>query len=98
MEFKLFYEGNLKSNSDKNEKNKIRHFFNKQLKILWNQMPLNEYRSYLAYPPEQNTISIITNIGNNWYAPLISNKIYLIADLDILLLQQGIMDPKTWTV
>jgi len=87
MEFRLIYEGKLKSNADKNFKHELRMHFNKQLKELWLQPPLSDYSSFLDENPKPDGLSIIDRIGIHKFAPLVSSKNKLICELEITMLQ-----------
>jgi len=87
VEFRLVYQGPLKSNGSVADKHKIRRDLHPQLKELWNQPPLNEYRDFLKPVPEEG--SIIETVGEFEFAPLVTSRLYLVADLDIVLLRPG---------
>ena len=87
MEFTLYYRGELKVNGKPKAKQELRRHFHSQLKNLWSQMPLNEMNSFLDLNPEQGKISIIKTIGNFNFAPLVTEKLNLIAELKITMLR-----------
>lgn len=90
MEFTLYYRGDLKSNRGPEDKHRLRCHFHAQLKELWRQKPLCEYRDLLALPgatPPEENLSVIRPINGFNFAPLVSERIHFIAELDILLLR-----------
>ena len=87
MEFRLIYGGTLKSHGDIKEKHKIRKYFHPQLKELWNQSPLKDYKDYLEVNPKDDKISVIERIGEYQFAPLVTAHLKLISELDIILLR-----------
>ena len=89
MEFRLIYQGPLKSNGSKEHKHQIRRALHPQLKELWNQPPLNDYREYLQPGPEKDSTSVIETVGNFQFAPLVTSRLNLIAELNIVLLRPG---------
>jgi len=90
MKFTLYYQGPLKSNQCKyirEHKHELRKCFHKQLKELWNQPPLNHFKDFLRNPTTLNNDTLIIKNKNFNFAPLISDKIYLVAKLGITLLR-----------
>ncbi|MBM7624747.1 hypothetical protein [Sporohalobacter salinus] len=88
MNFPLIYKGKLKSNGGIKHKHEIRKQFHPQLKELWSQSPLKEIKKeHLQTDPNQNNNSIIQEIKEFKFAPLITDELYLIASLDITLLR-----------
>ena len=87
MEFTLVYRGPLKSNGRPNDKQEIRRVFHRQLKELWSQNPLESFRRYLEDVPEKGEISIIRKVGSFRFAPLVAEKLRLVAELEIVLLR-----------
>lgn len=86
MEFYLTYMGPLKSNAKAKEKHKIRKYIEPQLKRLWNIAPLSDYPEWLRLEPKQDTHNVIKEVGGYKFAPLITSKLYLVCQLDIVLL------------
>lgn len=84
MEFTLYYEGELKSNGNKKHKHSIRTYLHPQLKKLWDQPPLNRESCYLK---SDGPLSVIKEIAGFKFAPLITEKFQLIAELNISLLR-----------
>jgi hypothetical protein len=85
MEFTLYYRGELKSNRGPVEKQALRRVFHKQLHGLWNQMPLKERHDLITESlGEEN---IIFPINDFKFAPLVTERMNLIAELNIALLR-----------
>lgn len=84
MEFTLFYEGELKSNGDPVHKQQLRRAFHAQLNNLWQLEPLAGCREYLN---SAGDICLLENIGGFTFAPLISRKLCLAANVRITLLR-----------
>ncbi len=87
MEFRLIYQGELKSNARPPEKQVIRRYFHKQLEELWTQVPLIDFRKCLNPQAPAHEITIIQNISPFEFAPLVNAKLHLIAELEITLLR-----------
>ena len=87
MQFTLFYRGELKSNGNSAEKHKLRRCFHQQLKELWKQPPLDNSLDWLSPSPRKGKSSIIRRKGNFQFAPLVSQRLKLIADLEIMMLR-----------
>ncbi len=88
MEFCLFYEGELPSNGDKRDKHKIRTCLAPQLKVLWNQEPLNG-----LWNKKQNDATsrnpLEKEIGGYTFIPLVTSELHLHAEISIDLLRPG---------
>ena len=88
MEFTLYYRGPLKANRGAKEKHKLRQRFHSQLKELWNQKPLLAFQERLLDQTiKDQSINVIKKIGRFQFAPLIAEKVSLVAELDISLLR-----------
>jgi len=87
MEFTLHYRGRLKAHGTPQEKHLLRTHYHTQLKALWNQLPLNDHRDLLKPEPPERFISVIRQVGKFKFAPLVSSRIYLIAEIRITLLR-----------
>lgn len=87
MEFTLHYRGDLKANRGAKDKQKLRRHFHSQLSILWDQMPLNEMHRFLDKVPKKGEVSIIKSVNGYDFAPLINEKLNLIAELSIIMLR-----------
>jgi hypothetical protein len=90
VEFTLTYSGSLKGSKRKVEdKHALRCTFHEQLRTLWSQPPLAGSQVLI---PEQKTPGVdgaitVKKIGNFTFIPLITQKLYLFAELDVLLLR-----------
>ncbi len=87
MEFRLIYDGPLKSAGGVKHKHDIRKAFHEQFEILWKQNPLSSHQKLLADPPKKRDISIITGFSNFRFAPLVCEKLHLVCELDITILR-----------
>jgi len=94
MEFRLVYEGPLRAHSGardrRNHKQVIRRHLHPQLGILWGREPLKclvERRRYLE--PGGGNVCLLCPRGDFQFVPLVSDKLDLVASLDILLLRPG---------
>ena len=91
MEFTLVYQGPLKANGNPTVKQKLRRAFHKQLKQLWKQPPLVRCGPpegyFLDDNPPDGSLSIIEKVNSFRFAPLITSKLHLIAELDMTLLR-----------
>jgi hypothetical protein len=100
VEFTLYYRGPLRANGGREDKHQLRQYFHKQIKELWNQPPLNKYRSLFDpssnEPPgigehvvvvEHEEASVVRRVGTYEFASVVSSEIHLVADLTITLLR-----------
>jgi len=88
MEFMLHYRGPLKSNRGPEDKLLLRRHFHKQLSVLWNQMPLSQFRSSLLDPAGTDlSLNVLRTISGFTFAPLVATKLRLVAELEISLLR-----------
>lgn len=87
MEFSLLYQGPLKSNGTTQHKQEIRRVFHPQLKLLWQQTPLNSFNEILQENPPKGKISILQKVGDFTFAPLVNEKLKLYAELDLVFLR-----------
>lgn len=90
MRFRLVYQGRLKGGNtkDRTHIHEIRQRFHEQLRVLWQQEPASEHRIYyLQHPPQPGYPSLIDEVGGTQFTSLISSRIFLLAQLDILLLR-----------
>lgn len=91
MQFTLYYRGKLKSNASPRDKHALRQHFHRQLKRLWTQPPLSgftrlllpERRNDLGIPVE---LSVIKQLHGFEFAPLVCEKVSLVAELQIQML------------
>lgn len=89
MRFTLFYRGPLKSNRGVEDKQAIRRAFHPQIKQLWAQPPLVDFADWLKPMPNLSGVTLVEKIGNFHFAPLVSESIYMIAELNITMLRPG---------
>jgi hypothetical protein len=87
MEFRLVYEGPLKAKGTARDKHDIRRYLHDQFKVLWQQPPLNYHREFLEETPADGQTSILRRVGAFTFAPLVCQKLHLIAQLHILFLR-----------
>ena len=87
MEFTLHYRGDLKPNRGPKDKQSLRRHFHAQLAVLWQQIPLNEKKKLLDKEPAKGEVSIIKSVNGFDFAPLVNEKLNLIAELKITLLR-----------
>ena len=87
MEFRLLYRGELKSNRGRIEKQAIRRFIHRQLAILWNQLPLLDYKNFLEPKKKDKDICLLYPLGKFQFVPLINYRLSLTAEIDVLLLR-----------
>jgi len=88
MEFTLYYRGPLKANRGVKEKQELRRHFHSQIKLLWNQKPLKGFQKRLLdQSVEDKSLNIIKEIAGFRFAPLVAEKVSLVAELDITLLR-----------
>lgn len=89
MRFRLHYRGELRANSNPKHKWELRSKFHHQLKLLWKQEPLVGIGKYIdpSYKPDDCYLGI-ARAGRTFY-PIVSEKIWTIAELDILMLRPG---------
>lgn len=83
MEFTLLYQGPLKSKGDATHKHELRTIFHLQLKVLWQQKPLNAYPEFLKPDPPKGKLSILRQVGTYTFAPLVCEALKLVAEINI---------------
>jgi hypothetical protein len=86
------YEGELRSNGDPYHKQDLRRAFHPQLKRLWELEPLASIADYVAIPPKVDSrghkeLSLLEVQGEFTFAPLISERLSLAAQIKITLLR-----------
>jgi hypothetical protein len=96
MEFTLVYQGPLRANGSVKEKQDIRREFHIQLAELWKQEPLSSraqdsrvlLKNVVTYdmPPTNSTL-VVQRVDGFQFVPLVSSKLYLVAELDITFLR-----------
>lgn len=87
MEFTLYYRGNLKANRGPDDKHLLRRHFHTQMREVWNQKPLDSHKNLLNPIGKPGDLSVLRTIGGFNFAPLVSERIHLVAELDIILLR-----------
>jgi hypothetical protein len=100
VEFTLYYRGPLKASGGRADKHRLRQYLHRQIKELWNQPPLNEYRSLLdpsgnepagirenVVVLEYEEASVVRRVGTYEFASVVSSEMHLVADLTITLLR-----------
>jgi hypothetical protein len=88
VEFTLTYRGPLRANGGPADKQHIRRVIHRQMKVLWQQLPLSDTAKYLVDgPPAEGTIALIQHIGGFRVAPLVSPQLALVAELTITFLR-----------
>jgi hypothetical protein len=96
MEFRLTYRGPLKGNAAKSsDKHELRLYFHKQLEKLWDQEPLKNKQAFLNPNPPKGKTSLIEKIEKYQFAPIISPKLHLFAELEILFMRS---EPKGFLI
>ncbi len=90
MEFRLIYEGPLKGQGAKSsDKWVIRRALHPQLERLWQTRPLSDAApTLLAFPPQPTKVSVIVEKGGRIFAPLVSQRLNLYAEVSVLLFRQ----------
>lgn len=91
MEFRLIYEGPLHGQGAKSaHKWEIRRALHPQLQELWHQQrALREASDWLlAHPPRPDRPSVIVEKGGLLFAPLVTQRLDLYAEISVLLLRQ----------
>jgi hypothetical protein len=90
MEFRLIYEGPLHGQGAKSpHKWEIRRALHPQLERLWQERPLRDAaESLLAHPPLPSKVSVIVEKGGRRFAPLVTQRLNLYAELSVLLFRQ----------
>lgn len=90
MEFYLKYQGILKSNASPQDKHVLRKHFHKQIKrLIETDVGLSERKNWSLDPPQdddEKSMSCIVQKETFQFAPLISSKLFLLAEIDITLL------------
>lgn len=89
MEFKLYYEGVLKSNSGSKHKHDLRAHFHNQLKQLFKYQPLANHEDWY-WGRESNECPLKTICGHT-YTSIINEELSLYAELEILILKDNIL-------
>ncbi len=90
MEFRLIYEGPLRGQGAKSaHKWDIRRALHPQLQRLWQTRPLLDAApTLLAHPAKPKTVSVIIEKGGRLFAPLVTQRLDLYAEVSVLLFRQ----------
>ncbi len=90
MEFRLIYEGPLHGQGARSpHKWEIRRALHSQLQRLWREHPLKEAAGHLlVHPAQDNRPSVIVEKGGLLFAPLVTQRLNLYAELSVLLFRQ----------
>lgn len=94
MRFRLLYAGPLKANGGPGDKQAIRRQLHPQLMQLWQQKPLsyfaepNSQHNYLDPSPADPGHTLIFPVGPFQFAALVSERINLICELQVLFLRR----------
>jgi hypothetical protein len=90
MEFRLIYEGPLHGQGARSShKWEIRRALHPQLRRLWQEAPLSSAApALLAHPPRAGEPSVIVEKGGLLFAPVVSSRLDLYAEVSVLLLRQ----------
>lgn len=86
MRFTLFYDDEIPSKGNAAEKHAIRRRFHTQLKDLWTRPPLSGCTRLLDPSSAVGELSLLREIRAFRFAPLVSEHVGLVAELDVLLL------------
>ncbi|MDB4877623.1 MAG: hypothetical protein JWM41_4069 [Gemmatimonadetes bacterium] len=87
MEFVLHYRGPLRANRGPTEKHALRKHFHVQLKKLWTQYPLKSFEQMIGPERIGQNFWLIKPVRDFRFAPLVTEQLQLVAELDILLLR-----------
>ncbi len=87
MQFTLTYSGELNANGKPAHKHELRRSFHAQLLVLWEQIPLSEYRYWFEKGTKGTTVDLNRRVGSFRFVPLVSTSIHLICELRIFLLK-----------
>ena len=85
MKFTLHYRGSLRSNGDRNHKQKLRSSFHPQLSDLWSRNPLVGQKDHFLNPSYE--LSAIEEVQGFEFASVVNSRNHLVAKLDIVLLR-----------
>lgn len=89
MEFRLIYEGPLHGQGAKSShKWDIRRALHPQLERLWQARPLADLAASLLAPPQPGGTSVLIEKGGLLFAPLVTQRLDLYAELSVLLFRQ----------
>lgn len=88
MQFTLYYRGELKSGNSATPRHKhdLRRHFHRQMSALWREIPLSNFRGFLDDPAAPASINLPSRKNGFTFAPLVSEKLGLVAELELQLL------------
>jgi hypothetical protein len=86
MQFTLHYRGDLKSNAKPEFKHELRRHFHLQMKKQWQLEPLKSFNDFLERQSGSDEISVLRELHGFVFAPLVCQRLYLVAELDIRML------------
>lgn len=89
MQFRLVYQGRLRSNGNLAHKQEIRRALHPQLRDLWRYPPVDSHPEWLADEPADGEQSVIQHVGAFRFAPLICETLMVVAELEIVFLRQA---------
>ena len=87
MEFRLVYKGRLKANGSATEKQAIRRSLDPQLRRLWEQQPLDDYKGCLPGGKSEHESPFIFKTGPITCIPVVASKAHLVAEIAITILR-----------
>lgn len=67
-------------------KHDLRRHFHLQMRALWNEIPLCNFRGFLDDPAKPTSINVLSPKHGFVFAPLVSEKLGLVAELELQLL------------
>jgi hypothetical protein len=88
MEFCLFYEGELPSNGNKEDKHRIRLEIEPQLKKLWEQEPLRGLWIKKERDGSSNN-ELIKSVDSRPFLPIVTSQLHLYAEINIEMIRPG---------
>jgi hypothetical protein len=87
MDFRLHYRGPLRSNGTAPQQQAIRRAFHPQLATLWSQPPLDRYTGTFLDATLGERDTLLRRVGPFLFSALVSSRLGLTADIDILFLR-----------
>ena len=96
MRFRLFFRGGLAGNGKPSQKWEIRQQFAAQLENLWLQEPLRGSAKFRDTSYQSDECYLGETRNGIEYFPIVSEKVFTVAELEILMLRPG--DPGFITV
>ena len=87
VRFTLTFDGQLPPSASAPVKQQIRESLHPQLKELWSHEPLVHDHNYLKPLATDNTLSVLTEVGGHVFAPLVTQRLWVLAELSIGMLR-----------